>query len=455
MALNFKGPRHVQQRTNQFEAVNQTISDVSAKLKARRMKALDSELTNYFTGANLYEGGLSIAGGELSYNTSSTLPSFQDAWSSYKGILSKHGETAGMADYGQFKQVYTDMTKTYSNQLLSDIKKYSSAGYSESDIRKALTANAGYMTNLNTLIGDPVNGAQYGAAFAEYAPKKNFWGTMEDSPGKVGMGIAGAGAAGIGGYKALSAIPEDVMDDARGGYKDALSKARTKYGLTFNAKIDTETALKSGKWSHTGAQKLLEDAKAEIKKRRLKPDGKVAKQILSSSQTAADKLKQEALDKFKKSKDSAGISFKGAAKTRGAGYAKYLQGTSNLAKGVGYMALPSMVEGGIASMTDSEDMGDIAGSATAATMTTAQAMSSGAQLGPALNVIKAKFKKHGAAKVLRRVMKVGGMGLATRTLAKAGAGTVGGAFTGGAMTALMAAWSVKDLYDISQIIADM
>ena len=47
------------------------------------------------------------------------------------------------------------------------------------------------------------------------------------------------------------------------------------------------------------------------------------------------------------------------------------------------------------------------------------------------------------------------MGLATRTLAKAGAGTVGGAFTGGAMTALMAAWSVKDLYDISQIIADM
>ena len=78
MALNFKGPRHVQQRTNQFEAVNQTISDVSAKLKARRMKALDSELTNYFTGANLYEGGLSIADGELSYNTSSTLPSFQN-----------------------------------------------------------------------------------------------------------------------------------------------------------------------------------------------------------------------------------------------------------------------------------------------------------------------------------------------------------------------------------------
>ena len=447
MALNFKGPRHVQQRTNQFEAVNQTISDVSAKLKARRMKALDSELTNYFTGANLYEGGLSIADGELSYNTSSTLPSFQDAWSSYKGILSKHGETAGMADYGQFKQVYTDMTKTYSNQLLSDIKKYSSAGYSESDIRKALTANAGYMTNLNTLIGDPVNGAQYGAAFAGYAPKKNLWGKMEDSPGKVGMGIAGAGAAGIGGYKYLSGIPEDVMDDAKGGYKDALSKARTKYDLTFNAKTNA--------WSHTGAQKLLEDAKAEVKKRKLKPDGKVAKNIIASSQTAADKLKNEALAKFKKSKDSAGTTFRGAAQTRGAGYSKYLQGTSNIAKGVGYMALPSMVEGGVATMTDSEEMGDIAGSATAATMTTAQAISSGAQLGPALNVIKAQFKKHGAAKVLRRVMKVGGMGLATRTLAKAGAGTVGGAFTGGAMTALMAAWSVKDLYDISQIIADM
>ena len=237
------------------------------------------------------------------------------------------------------------------------------------------------------------------------------------------------------------------MDDAKGGYKDALSKARTKYDLTFNAKTNA--------WSHTGAQKLLEDAKAEVKKRKLKPDGKVAKNIIASSQTAADKLKNEALAKFKKSKDSAGTTFRGAAKTRGAGYSKYLQGTSNIAKGVGYMALPSMVEGGVATMTDSEEMGDIAGSATAATMTTAQAISSGAQLGPALNVIKAQFKKHGAAKVLRRVMKVGGMGLATRTLAKAGAGTVGGAFTGGAMTALMAAWSVKDLYDISQIIADM
>ena len=82
-------------------------------------------------------------------------------------------------------------------------------------------------------------------------------------------------------------------------------------------------------------------------------------------------------------------------------------------------------------------------------------MSSGAKLKPALNTITAQLKKHGTAKVLKTVMKKGGMGLAARTLAKAGAGTIGGAFTGGAMTALMAAWSIKDLYDISQIIADM
>ena len=88
-------------------------------------------------------------------------------------------------------------------------------------------------------------------------------------------------------------------------------------------------------------------------------------------------------------------------------------------------------------------------------MTGAQAMSSGAQLKPVFSTIGKAFKKHGAAKVLKEVMKKGGMGLATRTLAKAGAGTIGGAFTGGAMTAAMAAWTMKDLYDISQIIADM
>jgi hypothetical protein len=444
MALTFKGATQSGITPPDYGSA---ISNIAAKLQERRLKSLDTELTDYFTGSNLYSGGLSIAGGELSYNTTSTLPSFNEAWASYKGIYSKHGESAGMAEYTNFRNIYSDMTKTYGSQLIADIKKYSNAGYSESDIRKALTANADYMANLNTLIGDPVNGASYGEALANFAPKKSFWGIMDDSPGTVGMGIAAAGVAGVGGYKALSAIPVDVMDDARGGYKESLAKARSKYDLNFNSKTNT--------WSHTGAQKLLEDAKATIKKRKLKPDGKVAKQILASSQTAADKLKQEALDKFKKSRSSAGTSFRGAAKTRGAGYAKYLQGTSNLAKGVGYMALPSMVEGGVATMTDSEEMGDIAGSATAATMTTAQAMSSGAQLGPALKVIQQKFKKHGAAKVLRQVMKVGGMGLATRTLAKAGAGTIGGAFTGGAMTALMAAWSIKDLYDISQIIADM
>ena len=446
MALNFKGPQSPRQNNN-FNSVNQTINDISSKLKERRMKALDSDLTDYFTGANLYEGGLSLVSGDLSYSTSSTLPTFQEGWASYKNIFDKHGESAGMADYSQFKQIYGDMTQTYSNQLQADIRKYSNAGYSASDIREALTANTGYMSNLNTLIADPANGAQYAASFAEYAPKQSFWNKAEDSPGTVGMGVAGAGAAGVGGYKYLSGIPEEVMDDARGGYKDALSKARAKYDLNFNAKTNT--------WSHTGAQKLLDDAKADIKKRRLKPDGKVAKNILSSSQTAADKLKQEALDKFRTSKDSAGTSFRNAAKTRGAGVAKYLKGTSNVAKGVGYAALPSMVEGGVASMTGSEDVGDIAGSATAATMTTAQAMSSGAQLKPALTAISGAFKKHGAAKVLKEVMKKGGMGLATRTLAKAGAGTIGGAFTGGAMTALMAAWSIKDLYDISQIIADM
>ena len=447
MALVFNPRGGSRQSNNPVEGLNTAVREAQATLKNRRLKNLDKDLTDYFTSSNIYEGGLNIANGELSYNATSTLPTFNEAWLSYKNIYSKHGESAGMADYTNFRNIYSSMNETYSNQLKADIQKYSHAGYSQSDIRKALTANPGYMANLNTLIADPVNGTAYGAALADFAPKQSFFNQIGDSPGTLGMGVAGAGAAGVGGYKYLSGIDAGVMDDARGGYKDALSKARAKYDLNFNSKTNT--------WSHTGAQKLLDDAKADIKKRRLKPDGKVAKNILSSSQTAADKLKQEALDKFRTSKDSAGTSFRNAAKTRGAGIAKYLQGTSNVAKGVGYMALPNMVEGGVASMTGSEDMGDIAGSATAATMTTAQAMSSGAQLKPALNVIKEKFKKHGAAKVLKQVMKVGGMGLATRTLAKAGAGTVGGAFTGGAMTALMAAWSVKDLYDISQIIADM
>jgi len=433
MALTFKGPQY-QQRRNAFEGVSEVVESAKASLKAKKIQNLDKELGEYFTSTALYEGGLSVADGELGFNSTSQLPSFNEAWGAYKGIYEKNGQTAGMNAYQQFKNVYSDMTKMYGTQLVNDIKKYSNAGYSDRDIRNALGESNVYLSNLNTLIGDPANGSQYAATLSPYSPKKSILSGLEDSPGTTGGGLLATGVGAGVAYKALTGVSEDAMDTAKGAYKGKLGSARDILNK-----------------ANANADKMVDDVKKSPAYKNLDGRSKAAKDMVSSAKSNADQIKSDALNKFKSSRG--GMEFK--PETRGAKYGKLLGKTPNLVKGVGYAAVPMMIEGAITELTDSTDAGEIGGEAGAASMTTAQAMQSGAKLKPALTAITGAFKKHGTSKVLREVMKKGGMGLAARTLAKAGAGTVGGVFTGGAMTALMAAWSLKDLYDISQIIADM
>ena len=434
MALQFKGPQYQQGSTNPLEPISRALGAAQDALKTKRLKNLDKEIGDYFTGSNLYDGGLNVIDGELSYSATNKLPTFAEAWANYKKIYSDNGETAGMGAYQQFKTIYGDMVKMYGSQLNADIRKMSNAGYSERDIRNALTANDTYLSNLNTLFSDPQNGPQYAATFSPYSPKKSILSGMADSPGTTGGGLLATGVGAGLAYKALTSVPEEAMDVAKGAYKESLGSAR---------KILNK--------ANANADKLVDDVKKTPAYKKLDGRSKAAKEMVADAKKSAEQIKSEALKKFKASR----AEMKLKPETRGGKYSKMLGKTPNLAKGVGYAAVPMMIEGAITELTDSTDAGEIGGESAAASMTIAQAMQSGAKLKPALTAIKEQFKKHGTAKVLRHVMKKGGMGLAARTLAKAGAGTIGGLFTGGAMTALMAAWSLKDLYDISQIIADM
>ena len=437
MALVFNPRGGSRQSSNPVASLNTAVQQAQVALKERRLKNLDKDLGNYFTSTSLYEGGLNIVDGGLTFNSTSELPTFNYAWASYKDIYEKNGQTAGMNAYQQFKTVYADMTQMYGSQLLNDIKKYNNAGYSTRSIRNALGDSNVYLSNLNSLINNPtdVNG-KYAAALADYAPKKSILSGMEDSPFTTGAGVLAAGTGAGLAYKGLTGIPEETMDASKAAYKGKLGSARDILNK-----------------ANANAYKLVDDVKKSPAYKKLDGRTKVAKDMVSGAKSSAEQLKADALKKFRSSRG--GLEFK--PETRGARYAKTLGKTPNLLKGVGYAAVPMMIEGAITEITDNTDAGEIGGEAVAASMTTAEAISQGARLKPAVNAITAQFKKHGAAKVLRHVMKSprGGMGLAARTLAKAGAGTVGGVFTGGAMTALMAAWSLKDLYDISQIIADM
>lgn len=68
--------------------------------------------------------------------------------------------------------------------------------------------------------------------------------------------------------------------------------------------------------------------------------------------------------------------------------------------------------------------------------------------------VSAKFEKDGASKVIKKVVNKVGLKKAGMLLAKLGLGTVGGVFSGGALTAAMGALAVKDIIDIANIILE-
>ena len=68
--------------------------------------------------------------------------------------------------------------------------------------------------------------------------------------------------------------------------------------------------------------------------------------------------------------------------------------------------------------------------------------------------IVAGLKKKGIGKVLKKMAKVKGINWTLGMAAKLGIGSVGGAMTGGALTAAMVAMSLKDIYDLYQIIIE-
>ena len=430
--LQFGGSRVAPQLNNPVDGIANAVINYKAQIEKRKLQTIDKNLTSYFVNSGIQDTGLSVADGDISYNSQFEIPSFKDAWAQYQGIYAEYGKPVGMEHYGKFKQMYSEMTGNAANNLKADITRFTNAGYSERDLRKAMSTNPVFAQNYQTLISDPLKGIEYGQAFAAYGPQQSVLEAIGDSPGTLGTTVAATGVGGALGYNALSQVSDTVMDASKANYKGDLAKLRT---------------------SSNAVSKQAGDLLANYKDSPEYKNGTPAQKtkITKSTKKAAASMLEEAKKKFRTARGN--ISFD--PKTRGQELLSKASKVSNIGKGIAISAVPMMIEGAVTELTDNEDLGSISGKGSRASMTIAQAMSSGAKLKPSLNIITAQLKKHGTAKVLKTVMKKGGMGLAARTLAKAGAGTIGGAFTGGAMTALMAAWSIKDLYDISQIIADM
>tara|TARA_Y100000593_G_C4288718_1_gene327070 strand:+ start:231 stop:1580 length:1350 start_codon:yes stop_codon:yes gene_type:complete len=449
MALQFPRAPYIQPTENIISKASEAFSQVKKQQEADVIKKIDKELSDYFIGNSMAgDSGFSVVSGDLTYNAQNKIPTFNEGWQKYKSVFEKYGKDVGMDGYMAYKQAYSQMTEMHANQLKGDIMRWTNAGYSEKEIRKALGNNPFYLDNYSTLVSDPLRGVENSGWMAPYGPRKSLIESLSDSPGVMAGAGATALAAGEVGRRYLSKVSESDMETAKTTYKGKIAKSREILNKALaSADVEGDKAKDAyiKKVKETAAYKKASGAEKGRLTRNAKKVGS------QKGKAVADKLKEEANAKFRKQRGD--LDFK--PKTRAQKVAKYVGKTPMMAKGLAYGTIPSMVEGAIETISEDEDIAKIGGEGTAATMTAAQAIQSGAKLKPALNLISKKIKEKGLTTVIKTVFDKGGIGLASRTLAKAGLGTLGGAVTGGVLTAAMAAWTLKDLYDIAQIIEDM
>ncbi len=438
MALNFNGRRGggYQQAPAPSQSYGAVISQMTQSLNEARTKNIDKEITDYFTNESFSEGGLNVNSEGLSFNSDFILPNYKEAWDTYKGINSRNGKTAGMAEYGQFKQLYSDMSGMYAGKLKADIQKHLGAGYTERDVRHALNDNGLFSANLSTLIADPLKGDQYAGAFGQWGPRKSLLEKAGSNPGITGLGLGAAGVGAIGATNYLQATSPEIIQKAKDTAKSGLKGAQSRRDIRTDV-----TKSKANKYYTDTVEYLKKNGIA-----RTSPEAKILfEKARRQGQAVMNFEPKKSNQKFKADKLALGSKYKTeSTRSRASELLKKAGKLGTAGKVVSYMAAPMLAESAVANITDSDTAGELAGSGTAAAMSGVETLSG----------IKALVKKHGSSKVIKKVASKMGSKAAVGILAKLGLGATG-TFTMGATTAMAAGFLASDLYNIYNILQDM
>jgi hypothetical protein len=124
------------------------------------------------------------------------------------------------------------------------------------------------------------------------------------------------------------------------------------------------------------------------------------------------------------------------------------QAMKNIARGGAFAFAPMALDYGVTKLTGNEKIGDVAGGS-------ARAGVSASYLAPMVSTAVKSIKKHGFKAIMKEAVKRFGAKWALATAGKLGVATIGGAVTGGALTALMAAWSIYDIIQFTEMLTDM
>ena len=375
-----------------------------------RQQQFDQQFFNVLVQRAEKTGFSSSTDGSIDYSTElDAFPSLEDAWNQYR---SQAKQRFVKPDYIKFQEGYQKVAQLNQQKQLQDYSTAGLSGATPKDFQKLAKKNPNFHRRL---INMSATNPELAAQLSQYMPGQSLSRKVGDNPMYYTGAAVGTAAGAAGAYNFMSAIPEETMTDAKTRYKSNIAGVKKLRGEVKAAQEILVDAKKSG----DAAQ--IKYAEDQLKEARKNVKGKTG--------PAAETFRRDAKTRYTSMKDS-----------------DWLKGKKGLlVKGGAAMLGPLLIGKAAGAISDDETVGDLAQQSTSAAV--------GAKF--TKDSIFSIVKKEGAAKIFKKVAAEKGYGFALKTIGKITGMTVGGALTGGVMAAAMAAWTVKDLYDVMEIISEI
>ena len=342
--------------------------------------------------------------GNVSFEGSaSSFPTLEEAWNSYRTAARNKMMTA---NYSTFKQQYDQINNARHAKSVNHLKTAGLSGVTDKSIRDLASKNPEFHKHL---VNISATNPQLGAQLLNFMPQKKFSQQFASDPSLyLGLG----GAAVLGGTAAANYLGQ--VDPK--GFKENFEKYKT----TQSAKMTP--ALADARTSKKALDAAIKSKNpARIKAAQYRYDQAYKKMRSARKGTTMPKTDT------RWNKMMGGRGYKGVGFRMGA-----------------FMAGPMILQKAITGATGNEKVGEIAGTSTQAAI--------GVKF--SIDALKRKVSSLGAGKVGMFLLRKA-PGLAAKIGVKAGAGIVGGSFTGGALTAAMAAWTVADLVQVMKLLNEL
>ena len=339
------------------------------------------------------------------------LPSLEQAWNDYR---TKAQSRMIRPNYMQFAQTYQQIKLAADQNDYAKIREARTAGVSDKTFRKLAEINPDFHKKLVKLSSmDPTVGTD----LINYLPKQSFSQTYGEDPGRynamagaaVGVGITGASALLTQGTANEATAREKFRESAKGSKHAAANADKLKIKW-----LDT---IKNGK------------SKEEIEKARNKYS--------------------KAREAIKTKRQGASTTYRDARKTRFGQLRDYAAPKSTVGKfalsSATYLAAPYIMQNAAEGLTGDEKIGEIANTGTRGAIS--------ARI--TYNSFKQALGKHGMQKIWSHIIKRKGIAFGAKLGLRGAVSLIGGTMTSGAVTALMAGWTLRDLQEVYRLISEL